>query len=107
MAMKKISPKIYIFLSSFFFLLAILTIAYHSERYPFRLAGCSICKIKYSTSLSVQKINGDPLSAMAVNHPWSEGVFPEAHEILSTDASVHIPSLLSCSLLNKAPPIFS
>ena len=105
--MKKISPKIYIFLSSFFFLLAILTIAYHSERYTFRLAGCSLCNFKYSTSLSVQKINSDPLPAMAANHPWPEAILPASHEILSTDASVHIPSILSCSLLNKSPPIFS
>ncbi len=107
MAMEKIPPKIYIFLSSIFFLLAILTLAVHYERYTIRLAGCSICNIKNSTSLSVQKIMSDPLSAMAANHPWSEAILPTAHEILSTDAPVHIPSLLSCSLFNKAPPIIS
>ena len=107
MAIKKIPPKICIFLSANFFLLAILTLAFHYERYTFRLAGCSICNIKYSTSLSVQKIMSDPLSAMAANHPWAEGILPASHEILSTDAPVHIPSLLSCTLFNKAPPIFS
>ena len=107
MANKKIPPIIYIFLSAIFFLLGILTLAFHYERYTFRLAGCSICNIKYSTSLSVQKINSDPLSAMAANHPWPEAILPASHEILSTDAPVYIPSLLSCSLFNKAPPIIS
>ena len=107
MAMEKIPPKIYIFLSSIFFLLAILTLAFHYERYTFRLAGCSICNIKNSTSLSVQKIKSDPLPAMGANHPWPEEILPTSREILSPDAPVHIPSLLSCSLFNKAPPIIS
>jgi len=99
--------KITVFLSSIIFLLAILTLAFHYERYSYRLAGCSICNIKNSTSLSVQKIMSDPLSAMTANHPWPEEILPASPEILSADAPVHIPSLLSCTLFNKAPPIFS
>ena len=105
--MKKIPSKICIFLSASFFLLSILTLAFHYERCSYRLAGCSICNIKNSTSLSVQKIMSDPLSAMAANHPWPEEILPASPEILLTDAWVHIPSVLSCTLFNKAPPIFS
>jgi len=105
--MKKIAPKISIFLSAFFFLLAILTLAFHYERYTFRLAGCSICTIKYSTTLSVQKITSDPLSAMAADRPWLGAILPASHEILLTDAPAHIPSLFFCTLFNKAPPIIS
>jgi hypothetical protein len=107
MTLNKIHSKNYILLSGIFFLLAILTLAFHFERYTFRLAGCSICHIKDSTSLSVQKIKSDPLSAMAANPPRPEGVLRPSHEIFSTDAPVHIPSLLSCALFNKAPPTFS
>ena len=99
--------KITVFLSSIIFLLAILTLTFHYERYSYRLAGCSIWNIKNSTSLSVQKIMSDPLSAMAANHPWPEEILPASPEILSADAPVHIPSLLSCTFFNKAPPIFS
>jgi hypothetical protein len=106
MAMKKFHPKIYIFLSSVFFLLAILTLAFHYERYIYRLAGCSICNIKNSTSLSFQKMKSDPLSAMPVTDPWAEAILPASYELLSPDAPVHIPSLHSGSLFNKAPPIF-
>jgi hypothetical protein len=105
--MKKIPPKIFISLSVIIFLLAILTLAFHYERYTFRLAGCSICNIKNSTSLLVQKITSDPLSAMVANHPWPEEILTASLEILPADAEIYIPSLLSCALFNKAPPIFS
>ena len=105
--MKKISPKIFISLSAFFFLLAILTLAFHYERYTFRLAGCSICNIKYSTSLSVQKITSEPLSAMAADRPWLGAILLASRETLLTDAPAHIPLLFSCTLFNKAPPVIS
>ena len=105
--MKRILPKIYILLSAYFFLVAILTIAFHYERYTFRLAECSICNIKNSTSLSVQKVKCDPPSDMAADHPPQGGVLPALNETLLTDVPVHIPSLLSCALFNKAPPIIS
>ena len=105
--MKKTLFKIHISLLTFFFLLAILTLAFHYERYAFRLAGCSICNIKNSTSLSVQKINNEPLSAMAVDRPWLGGVLLASSEPSFTDAPVGIPLLLSCTLFNKAPPVIS
>ena len=105
--MKKIRLKSYIILSAFFFLSAILTFAYHYERYTFRLAGCSICSIKYSTSLSVQKINIDPPSAIAVPRPWPGATLPATYGLLSTEEPVYIPSLFSFSLFNKAPPVIA
>ena len=105
--MKKIPLNIYISLSAAFFLLAILTLAFHYERYGFRLAGCSICNIKNSTSLSVQKIKSDPLSAMAFDRPWPGALLLASRETLLTGAPGDIPLLLSCTLFNKAPPVIS
>lgn len=105
--MKKIPLNIYISLSAAFFLLAILTLAFHYERYAVRLAGCSICNLKNSTSLSVQKVKSDPLSAMAAERPWLGAILPASPAILLTDAQTHIPLLLSCTLFNKAPPVIS
>jgi hypothetical protein len=107
MAKKKIPPKIYITLLAFFFLSAILTIAFHYERYIFLLAGCSICNIKNSTSLSVQKVKTDPLSAMVSGCPWAGEILAASKEISLIDGPAFIPSLLSCTLFNKAPPIIS
>jgi hypothetical protein len=105
--MKKATLKIHISLLTFFFLLAILTLAFHYERYTFRLAGCSICNIKNSTTLSVQKIKSDPLSPMAAGRPWTAAIFLGSPEILSAEAPAYVPLLFSCTLFNKAPPIIS
>ncbi len=105
--MKKIPAKIYTSLLALFFVLAILTLAFHYERYAFRLAGCSICNIKNSTSLSVQKVKDDPLTAMAVDRPLPGEILSSSPEILQTDSQAHIPLLLCWTLFNKAPPIIS
>jgi len=105
--MKKTLLKIHISLLTFFFVLAILTLAFHYERYAFRLAGCSICNIKNSTSLSVQKIKSEPLSAMAFDRPWLGAILLASRETLLTKAPGDIPLLFSCTLFNKAPPVIS
>ncbi len=105
--MKKIPLKICIYLSAVFFLLGILTIAFHYERYNFRLAPCSICNIKYSSSLSAQKIKTGHLSVMIADRLWPGPILPASHELLLTDTPAHIPLLLSYTVFNKAPPIIS
>jgi hypothetical protein len=107
MAISKLFQKIQVFLSAIFFLVAILTITYHYESYAFRLADCSICNFKKSTSFSIQKVKNDPLSALILFRPWLKDDLPALHEIFLTDGPVYIPSLFSYSLCNKAPPIFS
>jgi hypothetical protein len=105
--MKKTPFKIHISLLTFFFLLAILTLAFHYERYTFRLAGCSICNIKNSTTLSVQKIKSDPLPAIAADRPWRGAILLASCKTLLTYAPADIPLLFSYALFNKAPPVIS
>jgi hypothetical protein len=106
--MSKSSSKIFTCLSAFFFAAAILTFALHYERYGFRLANCSICTSKDSSSLSLQKVKNDsPQPASIVNRPWLINALPKRQEKLLITEPVCIFSLLSESVANKAPPIFS
>ncbi len=106
--MNKSSSKILICLSAFFFIAAILTFAFHYEPYAFRLNSCSICSIKDSTSLSVHKGKNNSLpTTFIVCRPWLIEVLPKLYETLLIAEPVRSLSLLSDSLPNKAPPIFS
>ena len=105
--MKKTLLKIHISFLTFFFVLAILTLAFHYEKYAFFLPGCSICNIKNTTSLSVKKVTSEPLSAMASDRPWPSVILLASYEILLIEAPAHNPLLLSCTFFNKAPPVIS
>jgi hypothetical protein len=108
MPSNKVFSKIFILFSLFLFFAAALTVAYHSDNYSYQLSGCSLCNIKDSISLSLQKFKNDPLPAFTASRPRQEEVFLETSEILLNEGPLfYTPSLLSRVFVNKAPPFIS
>jgi hypothetical protein len=107
MPSNKIFSKTFILFSLFLFFAVALTVAYHSDNFSYQLTDCSLCKIKDSISLSVQKFKNDPPPALIASRPRQEKVSLEPLEILLNEGRLYLPSLLSRVFLNKAPPFIS
>jgi len=96
-----------IFLGSFFVFIAISAIPFHWDDSSFRLAGCSICKVKSPSSFSVQKIGTKSLFTSAISQLWINDGLHALAERVTKDGPSFTLTLFYHSHSNKDPPLRS
>jgi hypothetical protein len=94
-----------VYIVLFFFLVTGIAIVLHHHDIPPKLAGCIVCKVKYSFTGPQYRAAIDPTFAGLVSYARLTGMLPLAHELFGDNAD-RIPSYISLSIyLNKSPPI--
>lgn len=105
MQMNGVFVKNIAYIVLFFFLITGLAIVLHYHDSPPKLAGCKICKIKYSFTGPQVKTAIDSTLAVAVGYARLIGMLPFKPE-LTEDKAYRVPSSITLLIyLNKSPPV--
>jgi hypothetical protein len=92
------------YIVSFFFLITGSAIVFHHHDIPPKLAGCKICKVKYSFTGPQYKAAIDSTLAVAVGYARLIEMLPVTPE-LTGDKAYRVPSSIALLIyLNKSPP---
>jgi hypothetical protein len=93
------------YIVSVFFLITGIAIALHHHDNPPKLAGCKICKVKYSFIGPQYKSSAGSTPSVAGGSAWLMEMLPATPE-LTGDKAYRIPASIALLIyLNKSPPV--
>jgi hypothetical protein len=95
-----------VYIVSFFFLITGIAILLHHHDIPPKLAGCKICKVKYSFTGPQYKAAADSPFAVAVGYARFREMLPVTPELTGAKAYRAPSSIALLIYLNKSPPVY-